>query len=174
MLITSRGLCVCIRADGNCIKVDEPPRWLHPSIVDERLISINAAYLTDVGFNQFPTLAIKNLLGKIHHVIASSWRLSSRRPYGQSSFFDTDYFKDRIRNLLSANFLEKSASEIKDMPKKVIKSLGPRCTVNEALGLDLVSFARKTGLDILYSIQTRRKLLGIVLGSPKDVETNRQ
>jgi hypothetical protein len=65
--------------------------------------------------------------------------------------------------VLPTAFLDKNVGKVRYLPEKVIKSCGSDCKVREALEMDLMTFANKTGLDINSAIKARGQLLGLKL-----------
>jgi hypothetical protein len=130
------------------------------SIVDERSIKINSVVLTNETSRDSRLPAMKELLRQIQSAMTTSWRLPSRYPAGQIGFLESDYFKNRIKAALPKERLDMPLGQISGLPEQVVKSLGEKSTVGEALEMDLPGFARKTGLSIEESAKARRILLG--------------
>lgn len=174
LLITSRGLCVCFRSAENCPKID-PPRFPFPGevrpdvIVDEKVIGISPALLTRGVTRETRVPAMKELLTKIQNAMTTSGRLLQRRAFEEApGFLDSDYFKDQIKKVLPRDQLNLPLANVGDLPKGVLDALGERCTVAEALALDLVRFTQKTGLNVTDALRARRRLLGLADGRGRE------
>ena len=107
---------------------------------------------------------MKELLAKIQAAMSTSWRVPRRRAFGEVGFLESDYFKDRIKNLVPDDHLHTPLTRVRGLPEAVVRSLGEECTVAEALALDLATFARKTDLSIEEAAEARHRLLGIPTG----------
>ena len=175
--LTSRGLCTCFRWEKNFLKVLSANtsgygRAQEDSIVQESKILMNGALLTKDVVSQSRMPAMKELLRHIHCEMATSWRRPSRRAFGEVGFLDSDYFKERIKALLPNRVLGRTLKDIDGLPASVVRGLGEKCTVDEALKLDLYSLMRKTGLTACQAGQARRMMLGIKVQpeAPTEVE----
>jgi hypothetical protein len=167
LLITSRGLCVCFRSGEICPVID-PPRFPFPGevrpdvVVDEKVIAISPALLTRDATRETRVPAMKELLTKIQNAMTTSGRLPQRRAFEEApGFLESDYFKDQIKKVLSGDHLERTLSNVSDLPREVLDSLGEKCTVAEALDLDLARFTQLTGLNVADAVKARRRLLGL-------------
>jgi hypothetical protein len=164
-LITSRGLCAAYRSDERClVPLSVPtPRGVVESaqIVDEQNIELDPAVIALAESNQIRTPVLKDLLRQIHFALASSAGRPTRRPFGESSFLETDYFKDQIRRLLPAERLETPLSRVADLPRPLVRRLGGRRTLAEVLDLDLPDFSKAAGVDLEEGMVARRQLLGL-------------
>jgi hypothetical protein len=164
-LITSRGLCAAYRSDERClVTLSVPtPRGVVESaqIVDEQNIELDPAVIALAESNQTRTPVLKDLLRQIHFALASSAGRPTRRPFGESSFLETDYFKDQIRRLLPAERLETPLSRVADLPRPLVRRLGGRRTLAEVLDLDLPDFSKAAGVDLEEGMVARRQLLGL-------------
>jgi hypothetical protein len=173
LLITSRGLAVCFRSGEACLEVvpiveaHDPQVIYKESIVDERPIRLNPALLTRES--RLP--AMKELLRKVQSAMTTSWRLPSRYPAGEVGFLESDYFKDRIKQALPKNQLDRPLSNITGLPEEVVKAFSDKMTVAQALEMDLSSFASKTGLSIAEASKARHVLLGLETGSAQKRDT---
>lgn len=187
LLVTRRGLDVCIQSGECCPEVitstlpdsdqgeDDVVTFRMASgesIVDERKIRIHPASFTRGATQESRPIAVKELLRQIHNTMATSWRQPTRYPAGTVGYLESDYFKERVMELMPRDRLERPVSRIEDMPKEVIDSLGEQSTVAEALEMDLGRFARKTGLSVEKAAKVRRRLLGIRPESSDDVAQN--
>ena len=103
--------------------------------------------------------AMKELLRKIQSAMTNSGRLRTRLPVGEVGFLDTDYFKDRIKQVLPTTVLEIRLSNVPNLPAAVVSAFGRPATVADALVPDLASFARKTGLSVRDAANARFMLL---------------
>ncbi len=171
LLITSRGLCACFKSGEDCPEVVPPPLPPPPyveSIVDEPLIKINSALLTRAASSRTRLPAIKEFLRKIHTAMTTSWRVPRRHAFGKVGFLESDYFKDRIKELFPKDRLEMHLTQVRGLPKAIVKSLGEDCTIAEALELDLASFAKKMGLSVEDATKARHILLGLAPERGKD------
>ena len=168
LLITSRGLQVCIKSTDDCpIVVDSgelPPiddGVFELSVVDERLIRIPPSLITREAASKSRMPAMKRLLHEIQKTLSGGWRFQSRYPAGEVGFLDTEYFKDQVKKVLPHERLETPLADVRELPEEVIKSLGERTTVSQILEMDLESFAKKTDLSLAEAAKMRRVLLGI-------------
>lgn len=168
LLITSRSLCVCFRSGPDCPEPDRgavvrpPIRDFEIGIVAERPISVNRAVLTRSAANEGRMPAVKELLVQIQNALTTSWRLPTRRPLDEApGFLDTDYFKDKIKNLLPQEHLTRTLADLPELGKDVLARLGESCTVAEALEMDLAQFAEKSGLEMAEAARARRTLIGL-------------
>ena len=164
LLITNRGLCACFKSEKDCPEVVTPPVPRPPyveSIVDEPIIRVNPALLTRKAVGETRLPAVKELLAKIQAAMSTSWRVPRRRAFGEVGFLESDYFKDRIKNLVPDARLQAPLTRVRGLPEAVVRSLGEESTVAEALDLDLASFASKTDLSIAEAVEARNRLLGI-------------
>jgi len=167
LLITSRGLCVCFRSGEVCPEIDPGFRFpgkdnVADPIVDEREITISSALLTRSVSRETRLPAMKELLTKIQNAMTTSGRLPQRRAFEEApGFLDSDYFKDRIKRILPRDQLDRTLTNVSDIPREVLDSLGETCTVAEALELDLARFTQRTGLNVADAINARRRLLGL-------------
>ncbi|MDP9373955.1 MAG: hypothetical protein M3Q65_16160 [Chloroflexota bacterium] len=164
-LITSRGLCASYRSDEPCLQLVPVARarglFETDQIVDERTIDLDPAVIALAESNQTRTPVLKDLLTQIHFALASSARRPTRRPFGEGSFLETDYFKDQIKRLLPPERLEIPLSRVPDLPRSLVRRLGGRRTVAEVLDLDLARFAETAGVGIEEGLAARRRLLGL-------------
>jgi hypothetical protein len=165
-LITSRGLCVCMKSGEKCPEVvpllelpTRPP--IGDSIAIERVVRINPALLTPDVTRETRSPAMEEALRKIRSVMTTSWRLPGRRPPGKVGFLDSDYFKDRIKKVVPKEQLERPLAQVSDLPRAAIESLGERFSVAEALDMELTSFIQKTGLSLEDALNARRRMLGL-------------
>lgn len=157
-LITSRGLCVCL---GNLTAEMMPiTKGLGESMVDTRTINIPPQLLTSETSPLPPSPAFNEILRDVQFAMSTSWRLPTRQAYGEVGFLESDYFKDQIREALSEKDLKAPLSELGVLPDGMIELLGKSCTVDEALAMDLSTFAEKTKLSVPEAIKERNKLLG--------------
>ncbi len=169
LLITSRGLCVCFRSGEVCPEIDLPRAFPLPDldiiaapIVDEREIAISPALLTRSATREARAPAIKEVLIQIQNAMTTSGRLPQRRAFEEApGFLESDYFKDRIKRVLSPEQLDRTLANVSDIPREVLDSLGETCTVAEALELNLAQFTQRTGLNVTDAIAARRRLLGL-------------
>jgi hypothetical protein len=190
LIITSRGLCACIRSGELCPEVVRlrsfpgrdlpdisevgPAVMLKESIVDERPVKINPALLGKKVTSESRLPTIKELLRKIHNTMATSWRLPSRYPYGEVGFLESDHFKNQILKVMPQEQLEAHITRVAGLSDVVVKTLGETCTVAEALEESLSSFARKTGLTIEKAVETRRRFLGLMTELDKDEDNGKK
>ena len=91
--------------------------------------------------------------------MSTSWRLPSREAFGELSFLDSDYFKDRIRKLLPDSDLDTPVADLGVLPAEVAKSLGEHFTLGSVLSMSLTEFAEKTNLERTEAKKARNKLL---------------
>lgn len=174
LLITSRGLDVCFKPGDGCPEVVRDRRvpiddsevidtvaMYRESIVDERKIRINPSLLTYRATTESRTSTAKELLREIQNAMTSSGRLPTRYPLGEVGFLESDYFKNRVREILPHERMETPLSRINGLPDEVVRNLGDQSTVGAALKMTLSDFARKTGLSIDKATNVRRALLGI-------------
>jgi hypothetical protein len=131
-------------------------------VVDEKVIAISPALLTRDATRETRVPAMKELLTKIQNAMTTSGRLPQRRAFEEApGFLESDYFKDQIKKVLSGDHLERTLSNVSDLPREVLDSLGEKCTVAEALDLDLARFTQLTGLNVADAVKARRRLLGL-------------
>ena len=168
LLVTSRGLQVCVKSTEDCpIVVDQgelPPideGVFELSVVDERPIRLPPALLTREATSESRMPAMKALLHEIQKSLSGGWRLPNRYPAGEVGFLDTEYFKDRVKNVLPRERLEMPLADIEGVPESVARSLGEGITISKALDMDLGAFAKKSGLRLADAAKVRRILLGI-------------
>jgi hypothetical protein len=164
LLITSRGLCVCFKSGKDCPEAISPSLPQGPiveSIVDEPVIAINPALLTQDTTSRTRSPAMKEFLRRVQTAMTNSWRNPRRHAFGTVGFLESDYFKDQIQKLLPKDHLERQLAQIAGLPKKVVESFGKDWTVARALKMDLASFARTTGLSVADAAKARRQLLGL-------------
>jgi hypothetical protein len=102
---------------------------------------------------------MKELVRKIQSAMTNSGRLRTRLPAGEIGFLDTDYFKDRIKQVLPPEVLAIRLANVPNLPAAVVSAFGEQATVAEALVPDLASFARKTGLSVRDAANARFMLL---------------
>jgi hypothetical protein len=174
LLITRRGLCVCFKS-GDCpeiVPLPEPPIVLSPGrpIVEEPMVRIRPALLTRTAVSQSRAPAMKEFLKQVEKSLLNSWRSPKRYPLEQVGFLESDFFKNRLTRALPGAYLKTLLSQIRGLPKEVIKAFGNKETVADALKLDLVRFARKTGLTIEGAGAARRVLFGL---TPKPDDGNK-
>ncbi|MCP4263261.1 MAG: hypothetical protein GY774_37995 [Planctomycetes bacterium] len=166
-LITSRGLCCCIGIRDGCVEyvprrpdiemAPQPGDW----IVDERLIALPRALVDPVSRGDTRMPATKEILKQIQFALSSSWRRRTRRPFGEVSFIDSNYFEKQVTRFLQQSELKKSLNEFDDIPRGVVDALGETFSVGEAVDMDLSSFAAATNLSFSDALDVRRKLLGM-------------
>ena len=164
LLITSRGLYVCIRSGEECPEVIDfampcDSVVVAESIVDERQVKISRSVLTRQAIRETRTPAIKDTLRQIQKAMTGGWRLPTRYPAGVIKFIDSDYFAKLIGEVLPDRPRKRSLNEVKELPADVMKSLSKRFTVDEVLAMSLSVFALKTGLSIEEAAKVRRRLL---------------
>jgi hypothetical protein len=165
LLITSRGLCVCFKSGENCPILD-PPIFIRPDqavdpIVDEKTIAISRMFLKPSVVKESRLSATKEFLAQIRTAMTTSGRLIQRRPFDKApGFLGSDYFKDKIKTVLSRGKLDTSLANVGDLPRQVLDAFGGSAKVAEVLDLDLMQFAKKTGLSLGDAVGVRGKLLG--------------
>ena len=193
MLITQRGLEVCFKSGDGCPQVitdqrpdqtggiadgetNAPIARFQESIVDERNISMNPNLFTAQATSETRLPATKELLRKIQNAMTTSGRLPSRYPAGAVGFLESNYFKNQIKKILPREKMRTPVGKVKGIPSEVIKRLGEKYTIAEALDLDLTAFAKKTGLDIEGASKARKLLLGFsdVSDENKAVDGNQE
>jgi hypothetical protein len=159
MIITSRGLCTGFLSDNPCPKSLEIPQvpTQNESVVDERRISVRSNFELDNGKG---SKFVKEGLRAIQNAMTTSSSEISRRPYGTTKFIDTDYFKDKVAELISKDRMNTPLTSISEVPREIVERLGTH-TVNEVLRLDLSTFARKSGLSLSDAAAVRLKIMGI-------------
>jgi hypothetical protein len=108
---------------------------------------------------RFRSPALKELLRKIQSAMTTSGRLRTRLPVGEAGFLDSDYFKDRIKQVLPPAVLGIRLANVPNLPVAVVNAFGGQTTVADALAPDLASFARRTGLSIREAANARFTLL---------------
>lgn len=185
LLITQRGLEVCIKSGNGCPEVikdikpsfegtdrNAPIAMFNESIVDERDIRMNPSVFTQEATRESQLPATKELLRQIQKTMMTSGRLPNRYPAGKVGFLESNYFKKRITNVLPRERLNAQLASVKDLPDKVINSFGGECTVAEALKLSLSKFAQKTGFSIEEAAKERRRLLGLKVERDNDTTIN--
>lgn len=182
LLITQRSLKVCIKSGDGCPKVvkdsrreiDDPGSAVQTreSIVNERKIRINSDLLTSQATSDSRLPATKELLRQVQNAMTTSGRLPSRYPAGKVSYLESDYFKNRIAEILPREKMEMNLASIDGLPDEVIKSLGGKFSVAEALELNLSDFARRTSLSIEDAAKVRLNLLGMKAQNNGDVKVN--
>jgi hypothetical protein len=168
LLITSRGLCVCVTPEpcSHCLTVNSVSgeRTAGPNrkpsgleIVDETQVRIRSA-----DTEQLP---VKELLNGVRNALFTSGQQPSRYEHGTVGFFDTRYFaKQRLatvseeyRNRLLNEFIELDG--LKDLQKAAPEILGLR--VSDLAGLSLKAFAKRAKLELQIARTVRKLLLGI-------------
>jgi len=102
--------------------------------------------------------AMKELLGKVQSALTNSGRLSTRLPFGEVGFLDTDYFKNHMVPLLPS-VPQIQLTDVPGLPAVIIQAFGEAATVGDALKLTLSAFAAKTGLPIRDAADARFLLL---------------
>ena len=181
LLITQRGLDVCIRSGDGCPKVvrDESQvvdptvgaAQYRESIVDERKVSVNSSLLTGQAFSDSPLPATRELLRQVQYAMTTSGRSQSRYPAGRVGFLDSDYFKNRLVKTMSRGKLGARLQNIPGLPDEVLKGLGKECTVADALHMSLSTFSKKTGLSLEKATTARLRLLGMdTVSNGRDVD----
>lgn len=162
LLVTRRSLCACYPPGHPPFERPQlPESW----IAKESMIRLAPENLRQQALGQSGMPALRDLLSRIHRGMISASRPLGRRPPGEVGFLDTDWFKEQIRKLLPERHLEQALSRVEGLPEEVVRALGAKCAVHEALKLDLESFVRKTGLRTADAIQARRRLLGLPRGA---------
>lgn len=158
-LITSRSLCVCLGYVDLKLK-EAVSKSLGDSIVDIREITIpmGLASTSSGGEPPQPIPNFGELLGGIQSAMTTSWRLPTRQAFGEIGFLDSDYFKDRIREVLPEKELHTPVAKLGVLSEKVVNLLGEKCTFGDVLAMDIATFARRTKLDVSEAIEVRRKL----------------
>jgi hypothetical protein len=178
-LTASRSLSACFLSHDECIE-PEPHSILHNNrplnaidneereyIVDERTLEIEPALLAETNNSRLP--AMKSTLRNIQSAMTTSWKLPTRRPVGEMSFLDTDYFKDRIKKFVPREKLEAPIARLDLLPQELLNNITEDDTLAKILDMDLHPFAKKMGLSIRDAIKLRRKLFGIKSESNKDI-----
>ncbi len=161
-LITSRSLCVCLGYVDLKLK-ESVSKSLGDSIVDVQKIIVPMGLLsssTSSIESPQPIPNFEELLKEIQVAMTNSWRLPTRQVFGEVNFLDSDYFKDRIREVLPERELHIPISKLGVISEKVVNLLGEKCTIGDVLAMDIDAFAERTKLDVSEAIKERRKLLG--------------
>ena len=156
-LITSRSLCVCLGQRN--VRMKPLDKAINESIVDVREIHVPMKMLKPDTTSWIPVPDFEQLLTEIKFAMNTSWRLPTRQAYGEVGFLDSDYFKNQILKLLPENDLKTPVAELGIFSSEVTELLGQRCTLGDALAMDLSTFAKKTKLKIPEAISERNKLL---------------
>jgi hypothetical protein len=105
--------------------------------------------------------AMRQLVSGIQNAMITSGRLRTRLPVGEVGFVDTDYFKNRIKQVLPPTVLGIRLGNVSNLPEAVLTGFGRQATIADALVPDLASFARKTGLSVSDAANARRTLLTV-------------
>lgn len=130
------------------------------SIVYETKLKVPRAVLRPDQLQKSRTPAARELMYKIQHHLLNSWRLPGRRPPGTAGFLESDYLCDRLRKRLPQRYLSRRISEIKGLPREVVRNLGARATIGDALKLDLHRLGVIAKVGIEQAVLIRRSLLG--------------
>jgi hypothetical protein len=148
MLITSRSLTTSLKSGEKCVErvpFSQVSMGLHEeSIVDERTIEIDSTLVTQDTADHTRLPAMKEMLRQIQFAMTSSWGARTRRPFGETGFLESDYFKNRIKEYLSTEVLETPLGSVAELPEAVVERVGAERTVGEALDMDLPQFANET------------------------------
>ncbi|MFG3604430.1 hypothetical protein [Micromonospora chersina] len=127
------------------------------SVVHERQIRMPSAAFEDNG-PESGSLAVKELLRQIQFSLSTSWRGADRRAPGITSFLDTDYFQQKVADLLPEQRRRQRLTDVSGIPEPVVARLGEETTVAEAMRLPLAEFARRAGLDLAEAAEARSGL----------------
>ncbi len=161
-LITGRSLCTAFLSGPQCVQFAPVVVVADPypvSILDEPSISLSSDYLTAEKLAVTRQPVIKQLMRKLQSAMSTSYRSLTRRPFGQTGFLDSDYFKTQIAAVMPKTVLEGRIGAVTGLQPGVVQGLGANTTVGEALKLDLATFARKAGLSLTDAAQARGALL---------------
>jgi hypothetical protein len=161
-LITSRSLCAAFRSEDQCVEplsIEEEPAAFPVSIVDEPTLSLSADYLASAKLAITRQPAIKQLMRRLQSAMSNSYRSRTRRPVGETGFLESDYFKNQITKRLPDSLLNTHIGSMAGLSASAVEGLGGSTTLNQALQLDLSSFARRTGLSLPDAAKARRALL---------------
>jgi hypothetical protein len=86
-------------------------------------MQINGALLTRDVVSQSHKPGIKELLRNIQSEMVTSRRRPSRHAFDEMGFLGSDYFKDRIKVVLSKDVLGRTLKGIKGLLPSVVKDL---------------------------------------------------
>jgi hypothetical protein len=166
-LITSRGLCACLRSGEHCVEPVLGGRNLREalpgdSIVDERTVSIDATLVDTESRSQSRLPAMQEALQQVRSIMATSGRLPTRRPPGEVGFLESDYFKNQVRPYLPNGELGLSIGGVAD--PEVVNAFGPDTTPATILDATVPELIRMTGLPAEDVVKLRRGLLEKLAG----------
>jgi hypothetical protein len=172
-LITSRGLCACLQSGEHCVEPvlgarNMAAREALPgdSIVDERAISIDATLVDQESRSQSRLPAMQEALQQVRSIMATSWRLPTRRPPGEVGFLESDYFKNQIMSYLPTGEIGLPIGALAD--PEVVDAFGPDTTSAAILEATIPELIRMTGLPAEGVVKLRRSLLERLAGLPGD------
>jgi hypothetical protein len=137
------------------------------SIVYETKVKLPRHLLDGARLQNSRTPAARELMHQIHHHLLTSWRLPQRRPHSAVGFPDSDYVCERLASRLPKAYLARHIGVVRDLPKGVVQSLGPKTTVGEVLKLELHRLIARAKVGLDEAILIRRTLLGFVRQEPK-------
>ena len=140
LLITNRGLCVCMLSGKECPVVDPTPILVAPDldvslaagIVDEPGVSIQPELLSRRGTDNSSEPAVKQLLSEIQRAMVTSSQSPRRRPFDDKlEILDTEYFRKEIKKILPTEWLEAALASVSELTQTVVDTLGADCTVGQ-------------------------------------------
>ena len=159
-------LCASFNS-GNCLTPVEVPQTLATppngklSIVDEPVIHMHLSALRKdvLGKSRYP--AMMELIKNIGHALKTSPKSSSRIPYGAVGPLDSDHYKKDVMKIMPAELLRSTLGRVLDPSDPLLSVLGRNMTVEEALAMDLPTFARRIGENIKNAANARARLLSL-------------
>jgi hypothetical protein len=169
-LITGRGLCLRYRSTDDCPEVlplQEGPGDILPGdwVIDEG--SVQVANLTSRNAPGQRLPAVKETLRQIQFAMARSARMPSRRPFGQVSFLESNYFARKIADHIAPEVAQKPLARVG--PQGDESAQGNVLTVHDVLTNDLMTLQRRTGLAVDELVRLRRAAIGRLV---RDSERN--
>ena len=172
LIVTSRSLCACFKSGLKCPELPPGKEDPHPhGITYEQMISIprSATAKSATYDNYLPTN--RELLNQIKNTLTTNWRMPKRHSFkSASNLLDTDYFKDKIKELLPKDYLRRTLAEVKNINEKILDRFGKELTVGEVLNMDKFQFSKKLGMDMKDAAIERRKFLGILQFKTKIID----
>lgn len=159
MLITNRTLSCCMVSSDQCVEpAPQTIGFQAESVVHERPLTLDPRAVIGPPERTVGP-AVKELLGKLHSALVTSWRATQRRPAGATGFLGTDHFTQRIAAALPPERLNRLLGQLSGIPDAVVQAFGPEATVAAVVAPGLQELAERTGLSISDAAEARLTVL---------------
>lgn len=163
-LITNRRLHTCMAMAEGCFTELPPPHggyWADDGdwMACEMQLDLDGRLLTKSAQSRSRLPILKQLNSDIEKAMLRNGRLRLRYPYAEVGYLESNYFFQRIVDLLPETGMQTPISDVAEISAEIREQLGDKLSILELIKINHSTFARKTGLNIKDIIDLKRQIL---------------